>query len=215
MAESRMTSMGRISRVGRIGLLVAALACLGVGHVAAQVVGRPWVPMYRFGAGYVVDAPKMMAGGGLFGIAPIFGGLGLYVDVKSGVDSPRKKSNFIATMTAQQVDDSLGDMFFSSTSTWRSFNAALIRPLTAELMVYVGGGWAEHTDYNQYYDSLENRGLAGYYWVEKPSTSGGQANFMAGMILRMGANLNAMFGAETAPRGFTVGLFLTFPGAPG
>ncbi|HKJ91925.1 MAG TPA: hypothetical protein VJ957_02100, partial [Longimicrobiales bacterium] len=90
-----------------------------------------------------------------------------------------------------------------------------IRPLTAELMVYVGGGWAVHTDYSLYYDGQEVRGLAGYYWVEDTRTSGGQANFMGGLVLRLGSNVNAVFGGETAPKGFTVGLFLTFPGAPG
>jgi hypothetical protein len=210
-----MTNMGWVARSVRATMLLAALGWLGAGNLSAQAIGRPWVPMYRFGAGYVVNAPRMMAGGGLYGITPIFGGLGLYVDVKAGVDSPRKKSNFNPNLTAQQVDDQLGDMFFTSKSTWRSFNAALIRPVTSELMLYVGGGWAEHTDFNLYYDPQEVRGLAGYYWVEKPRTSGGQANLMGGLILRLGSNLNAMFGAESAPKGFTVGVFLTFPGAAG
>jgi hypothetical protein len=215
MDESSMMNMGWIGRHGRVGLVVVVLALMDVAGASAQIVGRPWVPMYRFGAGYVVNAPRMMAGGGLYGITPILGGLGLYVDVKAGVDSPRKKSNFNASLTAQQVDNQFGDMFFTGKSTWQSFNAALIRPVTAELMLYLGGGWARHTDYALYYDRQQVRGLDGYYWVEDPQTSGGQANVMGGLILRLGANVNAMFGGETAPKGFTVGLFLTFPGAPG
>lgn len=206
--------MGRIQRSGGVALLVV-LGLTSSHSAAAQVIGKPWTPAYRFGAGYVVDAPRMMTGGGLFGITPLFGGLGLYVDLKAGGNSPRNKSNFDPTMTAQQVDDQRGDIFFANESVWQSFNVALIRPVTSELMLYVGGGWANQSAFKQYFDPQKVRGDLGYYWVEDARMSGGQANVMAGMLVRFGANLNTMFGVETAPKGFTVGVFLTFPGAPG
>lgn len=207
--------MGWIQRSGRTALLVVVLGLLGASSLTAQVVGKPWQPAYRFGAGYVVDAPNMMTGGGVLVVTPIFGGLGLYVDAKAGGGSPRSKSNFDPSLTAQQVDDLYGDRFFRGTSVWRSFNVALVRPVTAELMLYLGGGWADRQDYNEYYDAQKLRGDLGYYWVKKESTSGARLNVMGGGVLRLGANLNAVFGMESAPKGFTVGLFLTFPGAAG
>lgn len=206
--------MGRIQGSGRTALLVVVLGLVGASSAVAQV-SKPWTPAYRIGAGYVVDAPKMMTGGGLFGITPFLGGLGLYVDLKVGGSSPRGKSNFDPTITAQQVDNQRGDLFYTSKSVWQSFNVALVRPVTNELMLYAGGGWATRSDYSEYFDPNKVRGDLGFYWVEKPSTSTGQANVMAGMLVRFGANLNTMFGFETAPKGFTVGVFLTFPGSAG
>lgn len=203
-----------IGQSGRVAIVVAALGLLAASRGSAQVVGRSWVPTYRFGAGYVIDAPMMMVGGGGFVVTPFLGGLGLYVDAKTGVDSPSKKANYDPTLTAQQVQNQYPDQFFTSKSMWRSFNVALMRPVTAELMLYLGGGWAVRSDYNQYYDPQGVRGVQGYYWVRKESTSGGRLNFMGGMVVRMGSNINGMFGVESAPTGFTVGLFLAFPGAP-
>lgn len=207
--------MGRTGPAGRAAVLAAALCLAAVGNASAQVIGKPWVPAYRFGAGYVADAPNMLVGGGLFVVTPVVGGFGLYVDLKMSGGSPAKESNYNPNLTAQQVRDLYTDRPYVNKSAWSSVNVALIRPMTAELMIYLGGGVTKRDDYAEFWDTTQTRGDLGYYWVRKMPTPRYLPNVMGGVQLRLGSNVNAMFGVETAPKGFTVGLFLVFPRAAG
>lgn len=165
----------------------------------------------RFGIGYVGNAPDLLAGGGAYAILPVLGGIGLYVDAKFDTSPGSAEDGFIAGLTAREVDDEIGDDFRDDDSSWRSFNAAIVRPLTPSFMLYGGLGHARETVYRQYYDDTGERGLAGYYWVESPEDERSQLNVLLGMFLRMTPRLNAQFGFETMPRGGTVGLSLLLP----
>ncbi len=207
--------MAWTERAGRVAVLVALLSVAAVGSTSAQVIGKPWVPAYRFGAGYVADAPNMLVGGGLFVVTPVFGGFGLYVDLKMSGGSPGRESSYNPDLTAQQVMDLYTDRPYMDKSAWHSVNVALIRPVTSELMVYLGAGMTTRDNYAEFWDPTQTRGELGYYWVRKMPTPRHLPNVMGGMLLRLGSNVNAMFGIETAPKGFSVGLFLVFPGAAG
>lgn len=177
--------------------------------VAAQGRSEP-VPL-RFGVGYVANAPEMMAGGAGYVILPVLGGVGLYVDAKFDLSSPEDEDNFDPGLTAQDVDDELGDEFIDNASSWRSFNAAVVRPLTPSLMMYAGAGYVQETAYREYHDDTGTRGLAGYYWVESPDEDATRVNVLIGMFLRLTPWVNAQFGVESAPRGATVGASITLP----
>lgn len=189
-----------------VGTMVAA------GPVSAQLpeIGEP-LPI-RVGAGYVANAPHLLLGGAVWGSVPVLGRLGLYVDAKFDAAPITEEVDFVDGLTAQEVDDELGDIFVRGEDNWRSVNAALMRPLTRQLTVYAGAGMTEQTHYRHYYDGDRELGRLGYYWVEDPEGSGQQLNLMAGALFGLNDYLVFQFGGETMPWGFTVGLSVAFPG---
>lgn len=164
-----------------------------------------------FGFGYVANAPELFAGGAAWMVLPVFGGLGLYVDAKFDTTSPADDEAFDPDLTAQDVDAEIGDDFQDDDTSWRSFNAAIVRPVTPALMLYAGAGYAKEAAYRQYRDETGTRGLAGLYWVESPPDDRTTVNVLAGMFLRLTRRLNAQFGVESAPRGFSVGMSVVLP----
>ena len=192
------------------GVLLCALL------TAASAVERPLVAQQSsrgttFGIGYVTNAPDLLAGGAAYVILPVLGGLGLYVDAKFDTSDRADDEGFEPGLTSRQVEDELGDDFRAEESTWRSVNAALMRPITPSFIVYGGAGYARETVYHEYIDPDRERGLAGFYWVKAPDRDRTTVNLMAGMLLRMTPWINAHFGAETAPRGVSVGISITYP----
>lgn len=189
----------------------SVLLLLAVPAVPAAAQERAGSAGPVFGIGYVANAPDLLAGGAGYVILPVLGGLGLYVDAKFDPDTPRDDDAFEPDLTARQVEDELGDAYQDSESSWRSFSAALVRPVTPSLMLYGGLGYTSESVYRKYHDDTETRGLAGLYWVEAPDEDSSTINVLAGMFLRMTRHLNAQFGVESAPRGLTVGLSVVLP----
>lgn len=195
-------------RSARLALPIVALFA-GSAPAEAQRSEAPDPP--RFGLGYVANAPELLAGAGAYVILPILGGLGLYLDAKFDADPRTGDDRFEEDLTAQEVDDEIGDEFRDDDSSFRSFNAAVVRPVTPSLMLYGGLGYTEETFYRQYYDETGTRGLAGSYWVAAPGLDTSGLNVLAGMFLRMTSRFNAQFGVESAPRGATVGISVSLP----
>lgn len=200
---------------GRAGVPVVLLCAL---MLAASAATRPVAGQQQsargttYGIGYVANAPDMLAGGAAYVILPVAGGLGLYVDAKFDTSDRADDEAFDPTLTAQEVNDQIpGVEFRADESSWRSFNAALVRPLTEAFIVYAGAGYVRETVYYEYFDESRERGLAGIFWVEAPDQNATKVNFLAGMMLRMTPWINAQFGIETAPRGATVGISITYP----
>lgn len=164
-----------------------------------------------FGFGYVANAPELFAGGAAYLVLPVLGGLGLYVDAKFDTSARSGEDSFEPGLTARQVDDEIGDEYQDDDASWRTFDAALVRPITPSLMLYAGAGYAEESAYRQYRDETQTRGIGGLYWVESPDEDRTTVNLLAGMFLRMTHRLNAQFGVESAPRGFTVGMSVVLP----
>lgn len=191
------------------GVVVALLTSAGPAIAQLPQIGEH-VPA-RIGVGYAANAPSSLLGGSVWGTAPVLGGLGLYVDAKFDASSPGGDPDFVADLTAQEVDEQFGDRFVKDEDSWWSVNVALMRPLTRQLTVYVGGGMADRTAYRRYYDLDRELGTLGAYWVENPVASQQKVNFMAGAIFTLTGHLNFQFGGETAPGGVTVGLSMSFP----
>ena len=192
----------------------ASIACavlfgIATGAPLAAQQSRQTGPV--FGIGYVTNAPDLLAGGAAYVVLPVLGGLGVYVDAKFDTSSPGEHEAFDPTLTAQQVDDEIGDAFRDDESSWRSINAALVRPVTPAFTVYAGAGYVRERVYYEYFDDTRERGLAGVYWVEAPDQEANTVNVLAGMMLRMTSWINAHFGIETTPRGATVGISITYP----
>ena len=189
--------------------LCLALAASGL---AAAPLAAQDTPGLRFGVGYTANAPEMLAGASGFVILPALGGIGLYLDAKVNPDSPRKDDTFLEGRTALQIEDEVaGVRFQDSKDSYRSFNVAVLRPVTPSLMLYAGAGISQMTRYREYFDPAEEMGLAGYFWVEAPDEKETFVNGLAGALLRISSLMSLQTGFETNPKGFTVGATFHLP----
>ena len=164
----------------------------------------------RIGIGYVTNAPNIFAGASVYGLTGILGGLGLYVDTKISTSSPADEVDFVTEWTAAEIENDYEDQIFREDGfEWWSVNAAILRPISPELMLYVGAGYTDEKVYRRYNDPSdelgEDVGTFGYYWVEDPDASGGKVNFLGGAFFRMTRHVALQFGLESEPGGFTVG----------
>jgi hypothetical protein len=190
-------------------LLGFALVCQPAGgQDLASGLDRP-----HFAVGYAANAPNLMGGGGAYLVTRYFGGIGVYLDAKFDVENPSGDRNFESGLTADDVlDQVVGAQFIKREASYRSFNAALVRPVSPYLIVYAGGGLVQRSYYHLYEAPSEpDLGYAGVFWVKAPSEDDTQANFMLGVFMRVSSFLSTQAGIETQPRGFTVGASFRLP----
>jgi hypothetical protein len=189
-------------------LPIAALL-LAISPAAAQapVVSFETVPY--FGAGVVANAPSGTGGISVALIRP--GALGLYADGRTSIRSPGRDSFFLSGITAEEAEHRDGDERLRDAQGWWTVNLGAVYPVTAEVALYLGGGYTHRSEFAQFYDATTERGEAGYYWVEDVDRSGSQANVLGGMIVHAGPNFLFQFGADLAPRGFTLGAMYAIP----
>ena len=163
------------------------------------------------GIGYVSNAPDLLVGGTVWGVIPGLDGWGLYLDAKVDPEDPIGDGFLYENLTPEDVErDWPNDLQFISSSRWWAANAAVMKELTDELVIYLGGGYATEIVYRQYRDTNENRGILGWYWVEDPDAARSGVNVLAGGLLRITESVRIQFGGETRPAGFTVGLSYVF-----
>ena len=205
-----MQGSSELPRVGTIAALLCGLA-MGTGSVAGQASGsgldRP-----HFGIGYAANAPNLMAGGGAYVVTPYFGGIGVYLDAKFDVEDPSGELTFEKGLTAEDVVNEIeGAEFIRRESSYRSFNAALLKPLTPYLILYAGGGLVQRFRFHLYEAPESDLGVSGIFWVKAPAEDDTMGNFMLGVFMRVSSFLSTQVGIETEPRGFTVGVSLRPP----
>ena len=189
-------------------LIASALAS----PVAAQVAppsGFEQLP--RIGVGYVANAPNMYVGGSAYFLTDVMGGLGLYADFKKSQSSPADGADFIESMTPDEAELLIDHEFSFDEDVWWSVNAALIRPISPELMLYLGAGFTDEKKYLRYTTTDQDFGLMGRYWIADEEASGTRVNVLAGAFLRITQHLAVQFGGELAPRGLTVGGSFSLP----
>lgn len=165
----------------------------------------------RIGVGYVTNAPNMFLGVSAYYVADYLGGLGVYVDFKRSTSSPRNEADFIDSLTVSDVDGLPGHEREFEEETWWSVNGALVRPISPELMLYLGAGYTEEEIYYRYNSDDPDLGSFGRYWIADEEASGGRLNVMGGAFLRISRRIALQFGLEMQPRGFTVGGSYSLP----
>lgn len=192
-------------------VMAVAVAMAGTAIGATPVHGQ-FASTHGFGINYVANAPDLLGGAGGYVILPILGGLGIYADAKFDIDSPTREDHFDGTLTARAVEGEIaGVEFIATKDSWRSFNAALVRPVSPALMVYAGAGVAVRTRYREYRDPAAERGLLGFLLVEAPDEEWTTINGLAGAFLGMSSWLAFQIGVEARPRGITVGASFRLP----
>jgi hypothetical protein len=190
-----------------IGLLSAMLMLWGANSLEAQRVVDFEGLRTNWLVGYVANPPEQLLGIGAGAVFPNSGGWGFQVNVKSSTDSPR--NDFFEPDITPADASEMGDFFFRDRSHWRSVNLALVKALSSEFALYLGGGLSDREVFFQYEDPSGERGNLGIYWIEDDEQSELFANVVAGAYFRIGRRLVVQVGAERAPAGFTIGgLFL-------
>lgn len=186
-----------------------ALAVPGAAQEIPRSGGFDELP--RIGVGYVTNAPNMFLGASAYYVADYLGGLGVYVDFKMSTSSPGNASDFIDSLTVAEVEGLPGHERAFDEKAWWSVNGALVRPISPELMLYLGAGYTHEGVYYRYNSNDAELGTFGRYWIADEEASGGSVNVLGGAFLRMGRRIALQFGVEMQPRGFTVGGSYSFP----
>lgn len=208
--------LGDWIRVLTVTAVTAGVLAGSAGSASAQrplEAGEGFERMPRAGIGYVVNAPNIFVGGMGYALFDVFGGLGLYVDVKWNPETPADRADYIDTLTVEVIELFPGQLELQDEFGWWSVNAALVRPISPELMLYAGAGYTEEDRYVRYNDriNLFDFGIQGRYWVRDEQESGGRINLLAGLFFRMSDHVALQFGVETAPEGVTVGGSYSIP----
>lgn len=193
--------------------LAALLAGLALCPQPASAQGGP-APLTRtqFGVGYVANAPDAMAGGSAYMILPRVGGIGLYVDAKFDLSSPVHERAWDPDVTSREVADRAASDFIQTEESWKSFNVAVLRPLTPGFMVYAGAGVAKVRRFDLYnVDPASDIGVGGVAWAQDPTASETRLNWMVGIMMRLTRWTTAQFGYETRPNGVTAGVSVRLP----
>lgn len=195
---------------------LCGLSVVGALPFSPSGAGGQEVDQARFGIGFVANAPRQMVGGGGYVVLPVLGGLGLYVDGKVDIDSPAKDRAFVEGLTSEEVEqdpDYSGTRFLKREMSWyRSFNAALVRPLNRFLMVYGGAGYSQGEQYALYDIPTGEVGEIGRaMWVRDPRGDKNRVNVLFGAMFRLSSLVSTHFGFETEPGGVTVGVSLRIP----
>lgn len=201
-------------------MVVLAGTVLAVGLTASPgtaqqplEAGEGFDRLPRIGIGYVANAPNMFAGAMAFAVFDIAGGLGLYVDGKYRTENPSTRDDYMDSLSVADIElfpgqRELQDGFFA----W-SVNAALVKTVSPEMMIYAGAGYAVDEQYVRYYDGGDffDLGVDDRYWVKDEANSGPRVNLLGGVIFRMTRHVALHFGLELVPPGVTVGGSYSFP----
>lgn len=160
----------------------------------------------RVGIGYVTNAPNIFTGASLYGVVDRLGGIGLYVDAKVTRSSPADEPDYVDSITYEEASATYSpQMVRDSAHAWVSLNAALLKTLTPELMLYLGGGYTDQETYRRFGVPESDLGEFGHFWVHDRAASGGRINILGGAFFRISRHVALQFGLESAPRGLTVG----------
>lgn len=195
-----------------VGLALGGQPVEGQRPISRGTDPAPTLDHTQFGFGVVGNVPETLVGLQGYVILPHMGGIGLYLDAKFDYENASGERAFEGALTAEWIENNVeGNKFVQGETSWRSFNAALVRPLTPYLIVYAGGGIAQGSEFGLYEDPSRNLGITGLLWVEDPRLDQTKVNFIAGTFLRLSPRVSTQFGFETQPKGFSVGVSLRLP----
>jgi len=163
----------------------------------------------HLGIGYVANIPTTFVGVSALAITPrLFGGAGVYADVKLTTSSPGDSPYYLPGVSVAQAEGTYGDQLFEQKSDWLAVNVALVYAVTSEFALYGGAGYSKEHHYRQYFDDTQSRGEFGFYWIADPAASGTRINAIGGAFLRVTRFALFQLGAEARPAGANVGITL-------
>ncbi len=121
-----------VTHVRALIALVLTLAGLSLPVTVLRAqAGRPRVAGLRtsshLGLGYVANIPTTFVGFSALGITPkLFGGAGVYADIKLTTKSPGDDLYYLPGVTVNDAEVTYGDMLYEEKSDWVTVNGALV-----------------------------------------------------------------------------------------
>jgi hypothetical protein len=206
----RNTVVVSCRRVAAAFFLAAVASSTAAAQIGVPAAGgeRPFQP--RFGVGFVANVPDQLAGLTVHVMPPGFP-VGVYADVKFDVDSPRETEGFVDSLTRAEVEDTRGDRLLSTDASFTTVNVGLMTAITSGLVAYAGAGYSNGTEYAEYVDLNTELGKGGIYWVEDTVEEPSKVNFTGGVFFQLGGNFAFQIGADSNPRGFSLGISYLTP----
>lgn len=201
-------------RTAALVVLAAAAGVAAPADAAAQIgvpASRGVVFQPRIGVGFTANIPDQLVGGSVHYLSGLFGGTGLYADFKLDMESPEDEEGFIDNITPEEVENTRNDRLFDLQASTTSVNVALMKSLSPQFTLYGGAGYSDVKEYRQYWDEEQEIGFAGYYWVPDEEASGAKVNLLGGAFFQLGESFAIQMGAETQPKGFTLGVSYLIP----
>lgn len=137
---------------------------------------------------------------------------GWFAEVKIPHDSKRRSPDFQGDLTLARVLDEFepnARIPVGRYQEWHILNLALVRALSAESAIYLGGGMARKSVLQEFGDNSDPPlSRTGFYFVEDADESGWDPNLVAGVILRGGERVGFATGFETITQTITLGILI-------
>jgi hypothetical protein len=163
------------------------------------------------GVGFSANLPHQRLGGSVYIVGAPLPNWGVYADIKRFTTSPVDRHGYTDAYTAEQAEDLYGDRLFRYDDIWSTVNAAIVRRVSPDLLLYLGAGASTRRQYLEYLDESQERGIGGLYTVEDPRAAGTYANVLGGVLVRAMPRVWIQLGVENVPRGATLGFGYTLP----
>jgi hypothetical protein len=188
------------------------------GQVIPPPVGRTFESGMRTGIGYTPVIPDVMGGVGVWRVTGPWG-LGAFAESKvtvPGIEGHR----WYCPPELQEcrvgwVETRRNDVVMQDIDEYLLFNAGVMKVLTPEFAVLLGGGMVRRSMYREYFHDEEDQILritdSGGYYVPFDDLSSWGGQLVVGALLRLGQNLVVRFGYETGPGGMSLGGYWVFP----
>jgi hypothetical protein len=208
------------AHVGR-AVRTAALALVVLGACAVNVAGQAAPPRnfhsgMSWGIGYSGTIPEAYFGAG--GWHLVRGSrFGVFADGKVTLPSLTGHNNYcppaLQECTIAWVQQNRNDFDLRDENEWLIFNVGGLYAFYPEFALMLGGGMARLRGIREFVDPEEDAAIRiteeGNYFVPHFAEPSWTAQLTAGLLMRAGNRIAFSFGYETAPRGMTVGVFIT------
>ena len=193
------------------GLAAAAVLLLSASGLAGQIGSDPADDRSppRYLIGYVVNGPEQLLGGGVAWLPTFLNGWGVHATVKTDIDSPANEEGYLEDVSAEEAIE-FGDVRRFLEASYTSVNVAVVRAISADLLVYAGGGVAFQTVYGEFFDDTATRSNSGHYWAKYENEGGTLPTLTGGLFFRLNPLIIVQFGAESLPTGMVVGVHVGF-----
>lgn len=205
-----MIRKARVRAIWRVALLSLSLPGTAL-YAQGRHLGSGLRATPHLGIGYVASVPTTALGFSALYITPkLFGGAGVFADVKVTTSSPGSSPYYLPNVTVTQAEVTFGDQLYDQQSDWTTIDFGVVYAITQEFALYGGAGYSKETHYRQYFDDAQTRGNFGFYWVADPAASGTRINALGGALVRFSRFLMFQLGGESAPQAVNVGFTLMF-----
>lgn len=181
----------------------------------AQIrMAEDWEFAMGSGFGWAAVLPDAMLGVGGF---HVFGGTrwGLIGSVTIPHDSNKRTPDFQDNLTIETVENDFPEekriLIGSDQEEWRILNLGVLRAITPEAALYVGGGAAQKSVLREFGDNTDPPlTRSGFYYVQVEDESGWEPNVSFGVLMRGGERIAFSVGFESAPQILSAGVYFVF-----